>query len=401
MAATTALDLNLKHLRAIVQIDELGSISAACVAVGLSQPALTQAVSRLEQQFGVRLFNRLPGGLTPTDAGAMVLLRARRGTERLTKTVRAAVRRSHHAERPENHLTAAQVRALLSLAKSGSFAGAAQAISLSEPAVHRAVRQLERLCDASLTERRGRSVVLSEPGRRMARGFMLAVAELNVALQETTFQLGRVTIGTMALSRSVLVPVTLAELSQRAPWAQVDVVDGSYGELIEAMRSGAIDVVIGTLKDLPAADLRQDVLLRDWITIIGRSGHPLSGKQPSLEDLAQYPWIVGRHTSALLERWQHIFDNAGIPRPRAPIQCGSVTTIRGLLVRSDFLTLLSRAQVTAELEAGLLTPIVSAAPDTPRAIGVVTRRDWLPTVFQREFLTLLKQVAANMSPKDE
>lgn len=396
-----ALSLNLKHLRALTLIGRLGSLSAAGAAIGLSQPALTQALARLEQQFGTRLFDRLPQGMRPTEAGMTVLLRTERAMDHLATAVRVVSRLKHRVNRPELRLTAVQVRALLSLAENGSIAGAAHAIALSEPAVHRAIRELEQICETSLTERRGRRVGLTEPGRRMARDFALAMSELNAALQETAQQAVRVAIGAMALPRTILLPAAIAELWNTAPWAQVDVVDGSYGELVEALRSGSIDIVVGALRETPDPDLRQEMLLLDRITVIGRSQHPLAGKYPSLQELAYYPWIVGRRTSALLERWQQIFDSAGIPRPQAPIQCGSVTTIRGLLVRSNFLTLLSRAQVSAELEAGLLVPIPSAIPDTLRTIGIITRRDWVPTALQRSLLALFRQTAQQIPQQFE
>ena len=63
-------DLNLRHLRALSAAVEQGTLSAAAARVGLSQPALTQGLSKLEAQLGTRLFERHPGGLTPTSAGA-------------------------------------------------------------------------------------------------------------------------------------------------------------------------------------------------------------------------------------------------------------------------------------------------------------------------------------------
>ena len=159
---------------------ELGSISAAAEAIGLSQPALTQGIARLERQFGTHLFDRLAQGLRPTENGAKVLSRTGRAVERLARALRTAARpgrlgAGRQGIRPELHLTAAQVRAVLALAEAGSLSAAAQAIGLSEPAVHRAVRELERTCNVVLTEHRGRSVCLSETGRRMARGFTIAL----------------------------------------------------------------------------------------------------------------------------------------------------------------------------------------------------------------------------------
>ncbi len=198
----------------------------------------------------------------------------------------------------------------------------------------------------------------------------------------------------MALSRSMLIPLALAELSVLDPQTQIDVVDGSYGDLVAGLRDGTIDMVIGTLRDVPDSDLHQEILLQDRITVIGRRGHPLMRRRPSLKELACFPWIVGRRTSALLERWQRIFDEAGVSRPQAPIHCGSVTTIRGLLVCSDFLTLLSRDQVQVELEAEMLAVITSEIPDTIRVVGAITRRSWLPSVTQVRFLQLLRQISA-------
>lgn len=49
---THPFDLNLRHLRALIAITEQGSISGAADQVSLSQPALTQGLAKLEDQFG-------------------------------------------------------------------------------------------------------------------------------------------------------------------------------------------------------------------------------------------------------------------------------------------------------------------------------------------------------------
>ena len=269
-------DLNLRHLRALGLIARRGSISAAADAVGLSQPALTQGLAKLEQQFGVRLFDRLPRGLRLTTVGAQVLARTdRRGTVRRRDPY--AARCPRHGRRPEPHLSTTQIRALLSLMRG------ADAEAATRPSVRRALRDLERSCGTTLTERRAGGLFLTDPGRAMARGFALGVAELDVALQEAALQPARVVVGAMALSRSMLVPVTLAEMSVLDPQAQIDVVDGSYGELVDGLRDGTIDMVIGTLRDSPGSGLRQEILLQDRITVIGRRGHPLVGHKPNLE----------------------------------------------------------------------------------------------------------------------
>jgi len=53
---------------------------------------------------------------------------------------------------------------------------------ISAPSLHRAVRGLEALSDASLVEQSGRGVELTRAGSRLARSFMIGIAELAAAL---------------------------------------------------------------------------------------------------------------------------------------------------------------------------------------------------------------------------
>jgi LysR family transcriptional regulator, regulator for genes of the gallate degradation pathway len=386
-------ELNFRHLRLLDSVTTHGSLSTAARAAGISQPALTQALAKLEASFGAQLFSRTPAGVAPTPTGRRVVRRVGRAMARLTQALRRCAAASKASE-PERYLTSGHVRGLLGLAEAGSFLRAAEGASVSVPSLHRAVRDLEGLCGVPLVERRGRGVGLTRAGTQLARGFSLAVAELTAALDEGSHGGPRLAVGAMALSRSLLLPATLAELLRAAPDAQVEVQEGSYLDLVEFLRQGRIDVMVGALREHLPRDLHQEPLFADRLTIIGRADHPLAGGVAGFEELAAYPWIVARRASSLLERWQGLFDRAGKPRPSAPIQCGSVALIRGVLVRSDFLTLLSPDQVAAEIEAGSLIRIRSVVPDTERTIGAITRRDWYPTPLQEAFMAVLRTSAA-------
>lgn len=391
----TPYDLNMRHLRMVVAIADTGSLSAAARTAAISQPALTQALARLEKAFGASLFHRSAGGVIATVEGKPVLQRIRRAMRSFGKACRA-IGKTQAAERLESYLTTAHVRGLIALSEAGSFSRAAENVGISIPSLHRAVRDVERLAGTPLVEQRGRGVELTRAGSKLARGFMMGVTELAAGLEETTERGGYLSLGAMALSRSLLLPATLANLLQQRPDVRVDVVEGSYFELVELLRSGRIDVLIGALRDHPGADLLQEPLFHDRLTIIGRASHPLAGAVAGLEELATYPWIVARRASGLLDRWQKMFDRSGMPRPDAPIQCGSVALIRGLLVRSDFLTLLSTDQVSAEIDSGTLVRIESSVPDTMRTIGAISRRDWFPTRAQQAFLHCLRETSADV-----
>lgn len=388
-------DLNLRHLRMLVAISDAGSLSAAARAISVSQPGLTQALNRLETLFGTMLFDRRTTGVMATLNGQRILQRTRRALHSFTRGCRAVTGASG-VERLDRYLTTAHVRGLIALEEAGGFSSASETAGISAPSLHRAVRGLEALSGTSLVEQRGRGVELTRAGSRLARSFMIGVAELAAALQETADHGGHLSVGAMALSRSLLLPATLADLLREQPGITVDVLEGSYLELVELLRSGKIDILIGALRDHPGTDLLQEPLFDDRLTIIGRAEHPLAGSVAGFEELAAYPWIVARRASGLLDRWQKMFDRSGMVRPEAPIQCGSVALIRGVLVRSDFLTLLSKDQVSAEIDSGTLVKIESCIPDTMRTIGAITRRDQIPTKLQVSFMNCLTKVAANV-----
>jgi DNA-binding transcriptional LysR family regulator len=371
------MDYNLRHLRAVAETVRSGSVSAAAQRVALTQPALTQAIAGVERQLGVPLFERHGGGMRPTDAATV-----------LTPRIEAALR---HIGSPR--VTAAQFRALLAVADAGSYAGASAATGLAQPSLHRAIGDLSAALRRVLVVRSGRGITLTEPGRRTTRAFRLARAELVAGLSEVSAlqgrETGRVAIGAMPLSRARILPRAVADFTRLHPEATVAIAEGSHAELVEPLRDGVLDLLIGALRDAPDPDLAQHPLFEDRPVVIARAGHPLAGTAPSVEALASYPWIVAGPGTPLAQQWARLFDEAGVPRPAAPIECGSVITIRQILRESDFLTLLSPDQVAVEIDDRLLTVVGEAPPSLKRIIGITTRRDWQPTPLQRAFQDLI------------
>lgn len=64
--------MNFTHLAAFFAVVETGSVTAASERLHVSQPALTREIRELEERFGVSLFDRLPRGMQPTEAGRLL-----------------------------------------------------------------------------------------------------------------------------------------------------------------------------------------------------------------------------------------------------------------------------------------------------------------------------------------
>ena len=391
---SSPFELNLRHLRALPAIAAHGSLSRVAEAMGLSQPALTQGLGKLERQLGLRLLDRRSDGVSLTGEGAVLAERSARAFDYLAASSRRLGRSARGFSHPELLMTATQLQAFLHFCEAQSFSGASVRSGLSQPAIHRAVRDLEQICAATLVERRGRGVALTTAGRAMARGVRLAARELEAGLAEAQgdgADVDRISVGAMPLSRALLLPHALAAFVEESPQTIIDVVEGSWRELIEPLLDGIVDVTIGAIREDPPAEIDQVPLFTDQLAVFARAGHPLAGKQVGIDQLQSQRWVVGPVGTPLRTHWEALFEGRDLPS--VPIECGSVMVIRGLLTQSDLLTLLSPDQVALELATGMLVPIGGPWNQAVRTIGLSTRAGWRPTPRQRRLVELIKEAA--------
>lgn len=376
---------NIRHLAAMVAVVDHGSVSLGARAVNLTQPAVTQGIAKLEAQLGVALFERRAGGMSPTYVAL-----------RFTPRVEVALRLIG-----SNRVTAAQVRAFVALAQAGSYGGAAALAGVAEPSLHRAVGDLGLALGTRLAERRGRGLMLTRAGLALARRLRLALAELRQGLEEIAElrgeESGRILVGAMPLSRARLLPLAITRFRGDFPQVDISVVEGSHAELVGPLRDGEIDMMVGALRDASVGqDLVQQALFEDRPTIFARTGHPLRHGWDA-DDLRRFPWILPPEGTPLRQLWRAMFAALGGDLPAVPIECGSVMTVRQLLVSGDYLTLLSVDQLRVEMDSGMLADIGPAPGDISRTIGLTSRTDWRPTRLQQQFMAAIAQAVVDIN----
>lgn len=393
--------LNLRHLGALTVIGRAGSMSAAAQEVNLSQPALAQAIGKIERLLGERLFDRHPGGMVPSAAGRIMLMRVERALRYLLHGVRLLRRSARMApgEHLERRVTMAQLRALIAVESTSSYALAAERTGLSQPAVHRAVRDLQELLGVALLVRVGRAVRPTEAASRFVRFARLMLSELRAGMDEIgalgSGDSGRITVGTLPLARAIFLPELLARFTAAHSTASVAVVEAPYGELLAALRQGDIDLLIGTQRDPPPSnDVAQEGLFDDDPVIVGRAAHPLRGKKKLvLPDLLRFSWVIPSPGVPMRGNWERMFRDQGIEPPRLRIECGSVLIMRGLMLQGDWLTLMSRDQFMFERDVGALAELGEPGPALRRRIAMTRRSDWRPTPLQAHFVELARVLA--------
>ncbi|WP_243042276.1 LysR family transcriptional regulator [Dyella sedimenti] len=394
--------LNLRHLDALSVIARAGGMSAAAEQIGLSQPALAQAVGKLERNLGIRLFERQAAGMRPTDGGRAWIIRIERALRYLTHGMRLVRRSARLApmDHIERRVSMVQLRALVAVVHCGSYAAAAEQIALSQPAVYRAVRELQDALGAQLLVRAGRAVRPTDLASRFVRFVRLMLAELRTGMDEIAANEhggGRISIGTLPMARAVFLPDLLARFAYEHPGASVEVREAPYGELLVALRHGDIDLLIGGAmrEPAPANDVEQESLFDDELFIVGNSAHPLRRrKRVTIQDLLAYPWAVPALGVPMRHNWETLFRSHGVEPPTPRIECGSVLVTRGLMLKGEWLTLMSLDQFLFERQAGALAEIPIEGGVLRRRIAMIRRSDWRPTPMQERFAVLAREMSA-------
>ena len=396
---------NLRHLSVFCAVARLGSVSAAARAAHLSQPAVTQAVSSLEEDFGSTLFVRTARGMELTEGGRVCATRVASALERLEAAVAAAAPQPQMRGGPRliHGITAAQLQALVAAIDAGGFGPAARLVGMTRATIQRAARGLERRVGVPLFEATSHGLRPTRDALRLGLQVQLAIAELDQARAEVAAAVGTETgqtvIGAMPLGRSFIVPEAVLRFAARRPQHRVSILDGPYETLLEALRRGRADVLVGALREQIPPDVLQELLFDDPLAIIVRRGHPLekmSGggrRAPPAEALVGFAWIAPRAGSPLRLHFERLFRATAGQPPAAPIECNSLVAARALLLRSNRAMLLSAQQAHHELAAGELVALPHPAGRVVREIGLTLRQDWRPTPAQAELLDTLRAVA--------
>ncbi len=394
---------NLRHLRVFLEVAKQRSISRAAPHVFLSQPAITQAIGKLESLLGTELFERQSNGMFTTLAGEVWGARVTRCINHLERGIRIALR-GHYASPSTNkflpQLTTTQLRALIAVTDHHSFRLASRQLELSQSSLHRACRELEQLLGITLFEKANASILPTRAAEQLARASKLAFGEIEQGYYEISAmqsrEVGKIVIGSMPLARTSILPKAINRFGLTHPDIVIDVVDAPYTDLLLHLRNGDLDMLVGALRyPLPTDDIVQEKLIEPSLAIVARNDHPLLSSSPvQLESLLDYGWVIPRKGTPTRAFFDTLFSEHNLQAPKRLVETSSQILIRELLCGSDRLTLLSTHQVEHELNQNILSVISYDLSHTKRHIGITVRHNWHPTPTQKYFLSLLHEAAS-------
>jgi LysR family hydrogen peroxide-inducible transcriptional activator len=166
-------------------------------------------------------------------------------------------------------VTLRQLRYLSALARHGHFGRAAEACSVTQPALSMQIRDLERTLGVAVVERRPGDVMLTDVGREIARraeDVLTASRDLvDFARHRSGLLTGRLTLGVIPSLAPYLLPRILPLLQGRFPELQLELRETQTRQLIEDIKSGALDAAMLALPvtepDIDTIALFEDLFL--------------------------------------------------------------------------------------------------------------------------------------------
>jgi LysR family transcriptional regulator of gallate degradation len=389
---------HLMQIRAFVRIAEHGSVSRASEVLLRAQSVVTRAIRDLEMSLDVPLFERHASGMLLTPYGKAILPRAQRVMAEL-EAIPALL--GHAPHEPLYLLQTRRLQIFVKLCETQHMQTVARSFDLTQPAISAALKVMEDGAGKVLFERTARGLQPTRASHEILYPIRRALNELrhiraDIALIKGSLQ-GLVTVGALPLGRTRILPEAFVRLLAEHPGVRVATNESPFNLLALELRAGDVDFVFGALRSSDyASDLQGEQLLTEEMVILAGRGHPWLGKPLTLDDLSCASWVLPRaDTPARLLLEEH-FAQLGRKPPEPVVETGDMAIIRGLLMRSDMLAIVSAHQLEYEIASGELQCVSLQLADTHRAIGLIYRTNGLHSPAAKALIELIRDVSGEV-----
>lgn len=287
------------------------------------------------------------------------------------------MRRDEPPEGAATLLNLTQLRTFYLVAREGGFTAAAARLHVSQPAVSRQIKSLERAVGSTLFCRRDRRLELSEAGRILfeyAQGIDRLQREAGRVMEELReLHRGRVLLAASTTPGNYVLPAVIAEFRRLHPGVSVTLTVANTAEVVRRVEAGEADLgVVGG--PVEACDVLAEPYLDDEIRLVAAPGHALAvAGEGGPERLAGETLLVreeGSSTQALVdaqvERWGLHF--------RERVTCGGTEAIKRAVAAGMGVAFLSSVTMTCETRARRLVPLEGPYALVTRRFLTIVRR---------------------------
>ena len=263
----------------------------------------------------------------------------------------------------------------LEIARHGSFAKAADAVAISQPAISKTLKELEDLLETRLFERDKSGVELTPAGIRFMRYAAPCVQALRdgvSTLRSEEHAPPQVRVGILSTVESQLMPQVLGRLHERHASLVVSVATGPGAYLLGQLHVGDLDLVIGRMTDSPQIQgLIFEHLYSEAMTLVVRAGHPLLGRQPlDRSQIGRYPLVLPLAGTTIRKHADSLFVQCAIQPPQQRVETLSPTLSRRYVQTSDAIWVAPRDAVRLDVSQGELHELDLGVSEPGGSVGI-------------------------------
>ncbi|HEY0920789.1 pca operon transcription factor PcaQ [Devosia sp.] len=281
----------------------------------------------------------------------------------------------------------------------GGVARAGSALGMSQPAVSKAIAELEAILGVALFDRSRRALALTAHGEMFLRFATAGLATLRQgadSVAEALAGTGMVAFGALPTVAAGIVPLALKRFAASPLACRTLVESGPSQYLLELLRTAAISFVAGRMASPEAMQgLSFEHLYSEELAFVVRPGHPLAeAGRLDLRAMADFEVLLPPRRAIIRPEVDALLLAAGVGRFAFEIETVSNSLGRSYVLLGDAVWIISRGVVARDLATGVLRSLPVDAGATLGPVGITTRTGAELTLPAQAMLAAIRQAAA-------
>ena len=200
----------------------------------------------------------------------------------------------------QSHLTLRHLRVVKVIGRELSLSRAAEVLNTSQPAISRALSEMETMLNARLFDRSTRKVSPTAIGRNLIWHAERVLGDIEQAQADfaalTRGAVGGVKIGVLRAFAPKLLALAVQLMRERAPEVEIVIEEGLADDLLADLMQNRVDLILSHLElQKTERDLIVDPIYRDSVGVLAALRHPLVRRRRVLwRELATENWVLPR-----------------------------------------------------------------------------------------------------------
>lgn len=289
------------------------------------------------------------------------------------------------------------------VARQRSVVKAADSLNISQPAVTKTIRELEELLKVELFERDGRGIRITKPGEVFLRHATASLTALRQGIDSVSYEqldnVPPVRIGALPTVSTRIMPKAMELFLSEGTRSRIKIVTGDNAVLLEQLRTGELDLVVGRLAaPEKMTGFSFEHLYSEQVLFVVRNGHPLLEETgPIFSNLGEYPVLMPTRGSIIRPFVEQFLIANGAGPIATQVETVSDSFGRAFVRSSDAIWIISSGVVAGDIADGILAGLPIDTSETRGPVGLTLRADASPSLPMSILMQNIRQAAAEIS----